>query len=51
MRVDRPIPAADYSRLIAAYEAEKAKWKKEHRWATHEQYEQALRRIAERLGL
>lgn len=49
--VKRPIPAADYARLIAAYEAEKAKWAKQHPWATPEQYEQALRRIAERLGL
>ena len=37
--------------LMAAYEAEKAKWKAQHPWATPEQFEQAMRRIAERLGL
>lgn len=37
--------------LMAAYESEKAKWKARHPWATPEQFEQAMRRIAERLGL
>lgn len=37
--------------LMRAYEAEKAKWKAQHPWATPEQFEQAMRRIAERLGL
>ena len=32
--------------LMAAYEAEKAKWKAQHPWATPEQFEQAMRRIA-----
>lgn len=44
-------PPRTQRELMAAYEAEKSKWAKEHPWATPEQYEQALRRIAERLGL
>lgn len=44
-------PPSTQRELMAAYEAEKAKWVKQHPWATPQQYEQALRRIAERLGL
>ena len=42
----RQIPEADVDRM---YEAEKQRWIAEHPEATPEQYEKAMRAIAERL--
>lgn len=33
------------------YEAEKEAWKRDNPQATHQQYEQAIRQIAKRLGI